>query len=133
MDRITPKQRSANMAKIRSVDTGPELTVRRIAHSMGYRFRLHRGELPGKPDLVFVQKRKVIFVHGCFWHGHGCKLGGSGPKTNQAYWSPKIARTKTRDADVIDALARLGWAAMVIWECEILAPRLLARIRKFLG
>jgi len=111
--------RSANMSAIRSKDTKPELRVRRIAHAMGLRFRLHRSDLPGSPDLVFPRHHLAMFVHGCFWHGHGCKRGGSGPKSNTGYWGPKINRTKERDAAAKEALEAAGWRVAVLWECEM--------------
>lgn len=107
------------MSAIRSKDTKPELRVRRIAHAMGLRFRLHRSDLPGSPDLVFPRHRLALFVHGCFWHGHGCKRGGQGPKSNIAYWGPKIQRTRARDAAAKDALEGMGWKVAVLWECEL--------------
>lgn len=111
--------RSANMRAIQSKNTRPELRVRRIAHLMGHRFRLHRTDLPGSPDLVFPRHRLALFVHGCFWHGHGCKRGGKGPKSNVHYWGPKIERTRKRDLDAAVALAGLGWRVAVFWECEL--------------
>ena len=110
--------RSANMRAIRSKDMRPELAVRRLAHRMGYRFRLHRKDLPGKPDLVFISRRKVIFVHGCFWHSHkGCKTAHV-PKSNLEYWKPKLERNQARDAKNIEALSSTGWKSLIIWECE---------------
>src|SRR5690242_11130619 len=106
-DRITKVQRSANMRAIRSKDTLPERLVRSVAHNAGFRFRLHRKDLPGQPDLVFPKLRSVVFVHGCYWHGHGCKRGGGGPKSNQEYWGPKLSRTKARDAANIQKLEEL--------------------------
>ncbi|MFL6759255.1 very short patch repair endonuclease [Sphingomonas sp.] len=111
--------RSANMRAIRSKDTKPEMRVRRIAHSMGLRFRLHRSDLPGSPDLVFPRHRLALFVHGCFWHGHGCKRGGKGPKSNTGYWLPKIERTQARDVAAETALKEQGWRVAVMWECEL--------------
>jgi DNA mismatch endonuclease (patch repair protein) len=107
------------MSAIRSKNTKPEMLVRRVAHSMGLRFRLHRTDLPGKPDLVFPRYRLAMFVHGCFWHGHGCKRGGKGPKSNTDYWLPKIQRTRARDVASQKALHDLGWRAAVLWECEL--------------
>jgi DNA mismatch endonuclease (patch repair protein) len=125
--------RSANMRAIRSKDMRPELAVRSLVHRLGYRFRLHRKELPGKPDLVFVSRRKVIFVHGCFWHAHECKIAHT-PKSNLAYWSPKLERNRARDEKNIGALTADGWKTMVIWECEIRSERTLKkRIHAFLG
>ncbi|MGD0885388.1 MAG: DNA mismatch endonuclease Vsr [Thermodesulfovibrionales bacterium] len=120
-DRISPARRSANMRAIRSKDMKPEMTVRRLAHSMGYRFRLHRKALPGKPDMVFPSRRAVIFIHGCFWHLHpdpSCR-DARAPKSNPDYWHPKLARNQTRDAEHETALKVLGWRVLVIWECQI--------------
>jgi len=125
--------RSANMRAIRSKDMLPELTVRQLVHKLGYRFRLHRADLPGKPDLVFASRRKVIFVHGCFWHSHDCKAAHV-PKSNRGYWIPKLQRNQLRDSNNIGALNARGWKSLVIWECE--AKRISAvvpKVRKFLG
>lgn len=111
--------RSANMRAIHSKDTKPELRVRRISHSMGLRFRLHRRDLPGNPDLIFPRHKVAMFVNGCFWHGHGCKRGGSGPKSNQDYWGPKIKRTRARDSAAKEALEDRGWRVITLWECEL--------------
>lgn len=110
--------RSEVMRAVKSTDTQPELEVRRLAHLMGYRFRLHRRDLPGSPDLVFPSRRKIIFVHGCFWHGHTCKRGARAPKTNAAYWRQKISRNKARDVSVQRALAALQWECLGVWECQ---------------
>lgn len=121
MDKISADRRSENMRRIRSKGMKPEIVVRTITHSMGFRYRLHGAKLPGKPDLVFPSRRKVIFVHGCFWHGHGdpgCVDGRRQPKSNLNYWLPKLARNKERDAENLIALAALGWSALTIWECE---------------
>jgi len=133
-DTITPTRRSANMARIRSKDMKPELVVRRLVHSLGYRYRLHRNDLPGKPDLVLGPRRKVIFVHGCFWHQHaGCREGRI-PKSNQTYWQPKLARNVERDQRVQRELAEAGWTVIVVWECEISdLDTLKERISGFLG
>ena len=110
--------RSANMRAIRSKGMRPELAVRSLVHRLGYRFRLHRKDLPGKPDLVFPSRRKLIFVHGCFWHLHqGCKSAHV-PKTNLDYWIPKLLRNQVRDAKNILALSAEGWKSLIIWECE---------------
>lgn len=111
--------RSRTMRAVKSRDTKPEMIVRRLVHALGYRYRLHRSDLPGKPDLVFGPRRKVIFVHGCFWHGHRCKRGARVPKTNTAYWVAKIDRNRARDAESAAALERQGWAVLAVWECEI--------------
>jgi DNA mismatch endonuclease, patch repair protein len=122
------------MRRIRSKDMRPELAVRSLVHKMGYRFRLHRKDLPGNPDLVFVSQRKVIFVHGCFWHSHeGCKSAHV-PKSNLGYWGPKLKRNRARDAKSIAALKADGWKTLVIWECETHGkPTLKKRIRAFLN
>jgi DNA mismatch endonuclease (patch repair protein) len=134
VDTITRTRRSANMARIRSKDMKPELIVRRLVHSLGYRYRLHRKDLPGKPDLVFGPRRKVMFIHGCFWHQHGGCLEGRTPKSNQEYWAPKLSRNVERDRRVQSELANAGWAVMVIWECETPDTEALTdRIHEFLG
>ena len=116
------------MAAIRGKNTKPELIVRRIAHRLGYRFRLHAADLPGKPDLVFRSRRAVVFVHGCYWHLHNCKRGRSTPTTNAAFWREKRARNRTRDRCRIAALRRAGWRVLVVWECEALSPDRLAKV-----
>ena len=119
MDRITSAQRSAQMSLVKSKNTGPELIVRKLAHSLGYRYRLHGAGLPGKPDLVFAKRKKVVFVHGCFWHRHaGCRRTTT-PATNLDYWLPKFERTIERDSQNIEALSSLGWSALAVWECEL--------------
>lgn len=111
--------RSQTMARVKSRNTKPELLVRRLLTRLGYRYRLHRAGLPGKPDIVFIGRRKAIFVHGCFWHGHDCRRGAREPKTNADYWRAKIARNRVRDGTVRAALAALGWETMIVWECAI--------------
>lgn len=129
----TPEQRSRIMRAVKGVDTTPEMAVRRIAHRMGYRFRLHRKDLPGKPDLVFPRLGKVVFVNGCFWHGHDCARGVRAPKGNAEYWRAKIQRNCARDASNLAALKALGWASIVIWECELKQPlRVQQRLTRFL-
>jgi DNA mismatch endonuclease (patch repair protein) len=124
--------RSENMRRIRSKGMVPELAVRSLVHMMGYRFRLHRKDLPGKPDLVFVSQRKVIFVHGCFWHVHTCKTAHT-PKSNADYWGPKLQRNKTRDRKNIKTLETAGWRSLVIWECETRTPdKVKKRVSAFL-
>jgi DNA mismatch endonuclease (patch repair protein) len=136
-DTLSPARRSENMRRVRSQHTRPELLVRSLTHRMGFRFRLHRQDLPGKPDLVFASRRKVIFVHGCFWHGHGdpnCVDGRRKPKSNLAYWLPKLARNRERDRQSEAALLALGWRVLVVWECETRdAAALAARLRQFLA
>ncbi len=108
MDTMTPEQRSRLMSQIRSKDTKPELAVRSLVHRMGYRFRLHARNLPGTPDLVFSSRRKVIFVHGCFWHGHACQKGRR-PQTRAAFWNEKIDNNRKRDRKSRRQLKKLGW------------------------
>lgn len=108
------------MAAIRSKDTKPERTVRALLRSLGYPgYRLHRRDLPGTPDVAFLRRRKVIFVHGCFWHGHDCETGNRKPKTNQDYWLPKVESTRQRDAMNYARLREMGWRILLIWECEL--------------
>jgi len=130
----TPELRSRIMRAVKGSDTAPEMTVRRLAHRMGYRFRLHRKDLPGKPDLVFPGLRKVVFVNGCFWHGHDCARGARAPKVNADYWRTKITRNGLRDAANIGSLKARGWRAAVIWECELKElVRVEKRLARFLG
>lgn len=121
------RQRSELMARIRSVNTKPELAVRSELHKRGLRFRLHRRDLPGNPDLLFPRARVALFVHGCFWHQHeGCRLA-SKPKTRAHYWTPKLAANVARDQKSCKALSDLGWRTEVIWECQVRSPITLAR------
>jgi DNA mismatch endonuclease (patch repair protein) len=133
-DKITPEHRSKIMSHIRSKNTAPEMIVRRVVHGMGYRYRLHRKDLPGKPDLVFPGRHKIIFVHGCVWHQHiGCKDGHL-PKSNHKYWIPKLDRNTKRDKKAMEALAEMGWEVLVIWECEITnRDRLSIKLNLFLS
>ncbi len=118
-DHITPKKRSWNMSRIRSKDTGPEKVVRSLLHRMGYRFRLYRKDLPGKPDIVLPKFKIVILVHGCFWHRHkGCKRCTT-PSTNKEYWLPKLQRNINKDLENRRQLRKLGWKPVIVWECEI--------------
>lgn len=131
MARISPQARSHIMSRIRSRDTKPEMAVRSAAHALGLRFRLGGCGLPGRPDLVFRRHRAVVFVHGCFWHQHSCKLGKT-PSTNLTYWLPKLERNKARDVHSAAELGRLGWRVLVLWECETKdAQALRARLVKF--
>jgi len=133
MDNMTPELRSRQMSLVRSKDTKPEWTVRRLVYGMGYRYRLHRKDLPGKPDLVFGPRRKVIFVHGCFWHGHKCQLGRM-PKSHLDYWQDKIARNRSRDTEHLRQLRALGWSALVLWECQLKNDHAVSiKIMRFLG
>jgi DNA mismatch endonuclease (patch repair protein) len=107
------------MSRIRGKNTNPEMTIRRLIHSLGYRYRLHYKKLPGKPDLAFPSRKKVIFVHGCFWHGHeGCTKGKL-PKSNLGFWEPKIAKNKKRDEEKHGEIQVLGWQVLTIWQCEL--------------
>jgi DNA mismatch endonuclease (patch repair protein) len=133
-DKLTPERRSENMRRIKSKGMKPEMVVRRMAHKLGYRFRLHRRDLPGKPDMAFVGKRKAIFVHGCFWHQHRYCREGRMPGSNETYWKPKLTRNVERDAANLAMLAMSGWRTLVIWECETKnIATLKRRPRKFLG
>lgn len=126
--------RSKNMSRIRGANTKPEIAVRKLLHSEGYRFRLHANDLPGKPDIVFRSRRKVIFVHGCFWHRHeGCR-NTTVPKTRTEFWLRKFSRNIERDREVQSGLIRLGWQFMIIWECQIFQDdsKVISRIREFL-
>lgn len=132
-----PDHRSWNMSRIRSADTAPELIVRRLTHALGYRYRLHRTDLPGKPDLVFPSRRKLIFVHGCYWHVHlhydrSCRRAKS-PKSNLDYWGEKLQRNLDRDARNLEVLRDAGWKTLVLWECELKdRERLAGQIKEFL-
>jgi DNA mismatch endonuclease (patch repair protein) len=119
MDRLTPEERSRNMSKIRSGDTCPERQVRSLLHRLGYRFRLHRRDLPGTPDIVLPKYRTVIFVHGCFWHRHpGCKYAYM-PKSRISFWEDKFAANIARDKKAQSALGEMGWRVIVVWGCEL--------------
>jgi DNA mismatch endonuclease (patch repair protein) len=133
VDTRTPEKRSEIMAAVRSKNTGPELAVRRLAFRLGYRFRLHGAHLPGRPDLVFSSRRCAIFVHGCFWHGHGCSKGRL-PKSRRDYWRPKIAANRKRDQRNVEQLHANDWRSLVVWQCELRNPQRLARrILRFLS
>lgn len=134
-DALTKTQRSYNMSRIRGKDTTPEMIVRRLVHSMGYRYRLHVRSLPGTPDIVFHSRRQAIFVHGCFWHRHGkrCPLTRL-PKSRLDFWRPKLERNHERDAINRRLLRAAGWQVLTVWECQTGdAERLGARIAAFLG
>lgn len=135
MDTLSPAERSARMALVRSGDTKPELAVRRVVHGLGFRYRLHVSSLPGKPDLVFARLRKVLFVHGCFWHRHRhCALARL-PKSRLEFWLPKLQENRRRDLRNIRRLRRAGWQVQVVWECEISSSLASAKrkIEAFLG
>lgn len=136
-DTLDPNARSERMSRIRGKDSKPELAVRKLIHGMGFRYRLHRKELPGTPDLVFGPRKKVIFVHGCFWHRHSdssCKLARL-PKSHLSFWAPKLERNAKRDIENYMRLSKLGWDSMVVWECQVTKGNMSAlgeRIKKFL-
>lgn len=135
-DTMSPSARSERMARVRGRDSKPELAVRRLVHGMGFRYRLHAGELPGRPDLVFRRRKKVIFVHGCFWHRHGdpaCKLARL-PKSRHEFWLPKLNGNRLRDERNVAELREQGWGVLIIWECQMAdLPGLRTRITAFLG
>lgn len=118
IDRVSEETRSYIMSSVGSKNTGPELVVRKLLHGLGYRYRLHKRELPGSPDIVFQKRKKVIFIHGCFWHGHECRYGRL-PKSKSDYWEPKIAKNRERDEMNVRRLEQLGWGALVIWQCQL--------------
>lgn len=133
-DSLTPEKRSWLMSRIKCRDTKPELVVRSAVHNMGFRFRLHRSDLPGKPDLVLPRHNKVIFVHGCFWHQHkGCRISHK-PSSNTSYWNKKLARNVERDKKHQILLRKLCWRVLTIWECETKKPnKLLNKLAKFIS
>ncbi len=133
VDTLTVAERSRIMGRVRSKDTKPEMLVRRLTHGLGYRYRLHDKKLPGCPDLVFRVRRKVIFVHGCFWHRHrNCALARL-PKSRRDFWTPKLNANRKRDERNLRELTKTGWSVLVIWECEIGDVNTLARrIRNFI-
>lgn len=134
MDKLSPERRSANMARIRSQNTSPELSLRKLIHGLGYRFRLHRNDLPGRPDLVFPSRKKVIFVHGCFWHQHTECREGRVPGSRLEYWGPKLRRNQERDALAQSGLRQQGWRYLVVWECELKdIAAVLKSVKRFLG
>ncbi len=133
MNETLKAKRSAIMARVRSRDTGPELEVRRLLHRLGYRFRLHRPVLLGRPDVILSGFRTALFVHGCFWHQHDCSRGSRRPRSNQAYWDAKLDRNVARDSRIRVDLERRGWRTLIIWECELRDKTALAgRLRALL-
>ena len=128
IDNITSQERSENMRRIRSRNTTPELKVRQTLRTLGFTgYRLHRRDLPGIPDVAFIGRRKAIFIHGCFWHGHDCKEGLRKPKSNVDYWDLKIARNKSRDQANTVTLVSLGWQVLTIWDCQLKDTQALGR------
>lgn len=133
MDTLTPTKRSENMRSIRCADTKPEMLVRRMVHRMGFRYRLHVPELPGKPDLVFVRLNRIIEVQGCFWHQHPDCVDSHIPRTRTEYWIPKLERNRSRDKLNHRKLRRLGWRLLIVWECETkVEVKLLRKLKRFL-
>jgi DNA mismatch endonuclease (patch repair protein) len=133
VDKLSAERRSDNMRQIRSENSAPELRLRRLLHQAGYRFRLRRKDLPGKPDLTFPSRKAVIFVHGCFWHQHRSCQDGHIPESRKAYWVPKLNRNVERDKQVRRKLRALDWRVLVVWECELKSPeKVLRRAGKFL-
>lgn len=133
MDRLSPERRSWLMSRIKGANTKPEIAVRSLLHRMGYRFRLHRRGLPGTPDIVLPVREAVVFVHGCFWHGHACKKTKM-PKSRESYWTEKIEANRRRDARNRKSLRALGWKVVVVWECEVKKGELISRrLKKALG
>lgn len=120
------------MSRIRGKDTKPEMSVRRLVHAMGFRYRLHQRDLPGTPDLVFASRRRIINVHGCFWHMHSCRFGMVRPSTNPEFWEDKRRATVNRDRRNLSLLRSAGWSVLTIWECEVGKRTLERRLRKFL-
>jgi DNA mismatch endonuclease, patch repair protein len=132
-DNLTAAQRRKTMAAVKSRDTTPELAVRSLVHRMGFRYRLHTSDLPGSPDLALRKHHAVIFVHGCFWHGHSCRRKRPKPQTNSDYWQAKIARNRRRDRRVRRSLRKAGWRVLVVWECQAGRADLSDRLKRFLG
>ena len=118
-DVFTAAERSAVMRRVPGKNSSAEMKVRRLLTSMGLRYRLHRKDLPGSPDVAFPGRRTALFVHGCFWHGHDCKRGARAPKANADYWTAKIARNRARDVRNVEGLTALGWRSVTVWECEL--------------
>ena len=123
VDRISAEHRSWNMSRIRATNTRPELAVRSLLHRLGYRFRLHRSDLPGKPDIVLPKHKTVLFVHGCFWHRHANCRFASAPKSRTEFWNAKFARNIDRDVEIRRSLRRLGWKVIIVWECDLAKPK----------
>ena len=134
VDHVDPAKRALIMAAVHSQDTGPEVAVRKIIHRLGYRYRLHDRALPGRPDLVFPSRRKVIFVHGCFWHRHPKCRYATSPKTREEFWEAKFTSNVARDRIARRELKRMGWAILTVWQCELKNPdKLTERLNDFLS
>ena len=133
VDNLTTEQRKRNMTAIKSRHTKPEIIVRSLLHRLGFRFRLHDQKLPGKPDIVLPKHKKIVLVHGCFWHMHDCKRGNVTPKTNVDYWQTKRFRNVARDIENLKIYKKEGWKTLTIWECEVKdLPKLETTLKKFL-
>ena len=133
MDTLTHIERSERMRRVKSRDTKPEQRLRKLVWGLGYRYRKHRRDIPGNPDLTFISRKRAVFLHGCFWHRHDCPSGRRAPKSRVAFWTEKFRRNTARDAVVGKTLRRVGWKSLVIWECELRSPPTVERkIRKFL-
>jgi DNA mismatch endonuclease, patch repair protein len=133
MDTLTRAERSERMRRIRSRDTKPERRLRELVWSLGYRYRKHRADVPGRPDLAFVGRKRAIFLHGCFWHRHACPSGRRAPKSRVAFWSRKFQRNVARDSVVAKTLRRAGWKSLIVWECQLRKPDGVGRkIKRFL-
>lgn len=133
MDNLTPSQRSERMRLVRSSDTKPEVLLRRLVWSLGYRYRKNRSDLIGNPDLAFISRKRAIFLHGCFWHRHQCPAGTRTPKSRIDFWATKFERNVLRDAAVMKQLKSAGWQALVIWECQLTnRSGVERRVRRFL-
>lgn len=133
MDTLTPLERSERMRRVRSRDTKPEQRLRKLVWGLGYRYRKHRRDVPGNPDLAFIGRKRAIFLHGCFWHRHDCSSGRRSPKSCAAFWTEKFHRNVMRDAVVAKSLKRAGWKALVVWECELHSPPVIEqKIKRFL-
>jgi DNA mismatch endonuclease, patch repair protein len=133
VDKLDRKRRSENMRRIRSKNMAPEVAVRSLVHQLGFRFGLHSTALPGSPDLVLKRHKKIVFVHGCFWHQHKKCREGRVPSSRREYWVPKLARNQARDAANISKLRRQGWRCLVVWECELKDAAILNRLATFLA
>lgn len=135
-DNLSPQKRSLLMSRVHAKNTAPEIVLRYALHRAGFRYSLYRKDLPGKPDMVFVSRRKIIFIHGCFWHGHeNCNQGGLS-KSNQEFWKDKLAKTRARDRRVTEALTTAGWKVLVVWSCKLRSARMISdtisRVTRFL-
>ena len=136
MDTLSRRERSERMSLVRAKNTKPELRVRKLVYQLGYRYRLHSSDLPGHPELVFRSRRKIIFVHGCFWHQHRCRMGARMPKSRVKFWRAKLDGNKERDRRIMRRLRTVGWSVLVLWECQTQARDaavLSRRLHKFLG